>query len=309
MGAEAQVGPVEVVPFRPERNATLDTLRWARKRRLPIPTLLEVDVTAARRAIRERRRETGEALSFTAWVVACVARAAAEHPRVHALRRGGRRLVLFRDVDVAVLLEKPAGARDHDDAGETLPMPMVVRGAERKSPAAIHREIRRAQEAVVARGSSSGEPGPPPWLQSLFFRLPRWLRDLVFWRPLLRSPERVKRTMGTVVVTATGMAAPGVLAWGIPRSLHPLAIGVGGIARRGPPGEEADVLALTVVFDHAVTDGAPVGRFVHRLHEMLARAEGLGSEPAGTRSPDGEGPGGEDPGPADPGPPSNREKP
>jgi hypothetical protein len=23
------------------------------------------------------------------------------------------------------------------------------------------------------------------------------------------------------------------------------------------------------VFDHAVTDGAPVGRFVHRLHQLI----------------------------------------
>ena len=40
------------------------------------------------------------------------------------------------------------------------------------------------------------------------------------------------------------------------------------------------MLALTVVFDHAVTDGAPVGRFVRRLHELMARGEGLG-EPSG----------------------------
>lgn len=109
----------------------------------------------------------------------------------------------------------------------------------------------------------------------MFFRLPAWLRDLAFWRGLLRSPERIKSTMGTVVVTATGMTAPGVLAWGIPLSLHPLAIGVGGIARRSTASGHADVLALTVVFDHAVTDGAPVGRFVRRLTELLSGVDGL----------------------------------
>jgi pyruvate/2-oxoglutarate dehydrogenase complex dihydrolipoamide acyltransferase (E2) component len=35
------------------------------------------------------------------------------------------------------------------------------------------------------------------------------------------------------------------------------------------------VLVLSIVFDHAVTDGAPVGRFVRRLHELMARADGL----------------------------------
>lgn len=264
-----RVGPYHVVPFLPERNASVDTLRWAAKR-ARIPALLEVDVTAAREAIRAYRRASGEGLSFTAWVVSCVARAAAEHPRVHAVRKGRRRLVVFHEVDVTVLVERAAGADD-----ETLPMPVVIRGANRKTPSAIHEEIRRAEAAEVAPGASSIEPGPPAWLQALFFRSPAWLRDLVLWRPLLRNPTRMKKTMGTVAVTAVGMAAPGVLAWGIPMSLHPLAVGVGGIARRDTAAGRQDVLGLTVVFDHDVVDGAPVGRFVHRLHELLTAAEGL----------------------------------
>jgi len=109
----------------------------------------------------------------------------------------------------------------------------------------------------------------------LFFCLPGWVRDLLFWRWLFRSPARLKRTMGTVVVTATGMAAPGVLAWGIPVSAHPLAIGIGGIAQRSTAGGQAEVLGLTVVFDHAVTDGAPVGRFIHLLHQLITRTDAL----------------------------------
>jgi pyruvate/2-oxoglutarate dehydrogenase complex dihydrolipoamide acyltransferase (E2) component len=35
------------------------------------------------------------------------------------------------------------------------------------------------------------------------------------------------------------------------------------------------VLALTVVFDHAVTDGAPVGRFIHRLHQLITQTDAL----------------------------------
>ncbi len=271
MSLGPDVGPHEVVPFRWERNATLDTLRWAKKR-LAVSSLLEVDVTAARKAIREYRNRTGEGLSFTAWVVSCVARAAAEHPHVHGLRLGKRKLVLFHEVDVAVLVER---AMEGAERRETLPMPFVVRRANEKSPAQIHQEIRGAQSAEVSEGDVSIEAAAPLWLQSFFFRLPSWVRDLVFWRWLLRSPSRIKRTMGTVVVTSTGMAAPGVLAWGIPLALHPLAVGVGGITRRSSAAGDADVLALTVVFDHAVTDGAPVGRFLHRLHGLLSGADGL----------------------------------
>jgi hypothetical protein len=265
------IGPYRSIRFRPERNATLDSLRWAKKR-FQIPVLLEVDVTGVREAIRAFRKRTGRGLSFTAWVVGCVARAAAEHPRVHGIRRGRRKLVLFDDVDVAVLVERSIGGGPE---AETLPMPVVVRKANERSLSAIHEVIRDARSLEVSPGSSAIEQGPAPWAQSLFFRLPRWVRDAIFWRWLLRNPFRIKRTMGTVVVTSVGMATPGLLRWGVPLAIHPLAVGVGGVAERRWEGGKTELLALTVVFDHAVTDGAPVGRFIHRLEELLRRGEGL----------------------------------
>jgi len=271
------IGGYRVVAFRPERNGTLDTLRWAKKRH-QVPILLEVDVTEARKAVRAHRRRTEAGLSFTAWIVSCVARAAAEHPRVHAVRRGKREIVIFDEVDVAVLVERTL---EGGDDPESLPMPTVVRRAERKSPAEIHEEIQRAREAQITPGASSIERSVSPRLQSLFFRAPAWVRDLLFWRWLVRSPWRVKRTMGTVVVTSVGMASPGILTWGIPLSLHPLAVGVGGITRREEGSRIAEILGLTVVFDHEVTDGAPVGRFVQRLTQMISGCEGLtGAEAA-----------------------------
>lgn len=265
------VGAIDVLPFRPERNATIDTLRWARKR-LTVSCLAEVDVTVAREAIRAYRRRTGEGLSFTAWVVSCIARAAAEHPHIHAVRRGKHQLVQFHEVDIAVVIERAVGSADR---GETIPMPCVVRNADEKPAAAIHDEIRAAQEREVGAGAASLEGGFTGRLQTLFFHLPGWLRDLLYWRWLLRSPTRIKRTMGTIIVTATGMATPGVLTWGIPLAIHPLAVGVGGITCRETAGGPTDVLALSVVFDHAVTDGAPVGRFMHRLNQLMGSAYGL----------------------------------
>jgi hypothetical protein len=268
------IGTYRVIAFRPERNGTVDTLRWAKKRHL-IPILLEVDVTGARKTMREYRRRTGARLSFTAWMVSCVARAAAEHPRVHSIRRGKRGLVLFDEVDVAVAVERTL---DAGSDAESLPMPVVIRSAERKSPVEVSEEIRRAQDADISPGASSIERTVSPRLQSAFFKAPAWVRDLLFWRWLIRSPWRIKRTMGTVVVTAAGMAAPGVLTWGIPLSIHPLAVGVGGIARRMSGTEESEILGLTVVFDHEVTDGAPVGRFVHRLTQLISTGDGLTHE-------------------------------
>ena len=62
--------------------------------------LLEVDVTKARAFLRDHQATTGEALSFTAFLITCLGKAVDEHKAVHAFRQGSRRLVLFADVDV-----------------------------------------------------------------------------------------------------------------------------------------------------------------------------------------------------------------
>lgn len=62
--------------------------------------LVEVDVTEARARIRTAEEETGEQLSFTAFVVCCLARALGDHPRVNAHHDWCGRIHVFDDVDV-----------------------------------------------------------------------------------------------------------------------------------------------------------------------------------------------------------------
>ncbi|HEY6012791.1 MAG TPA: hypothetical protein VIU37_02245, partial [Candidatus Limnocylindrales bacterium] len=64
----------QVVPVPRAQRQIGDWLVQA-ARRHTMHALLEVDVTDARRAIRAARARTGEPLSFTAYVVACLARA------------------------------------------------------------------------------------------------------------------------------------------------------------------------------------------------------------------------------------------
>jgi len=67
--------------------------------------------------------------------------------------------------------------------------------------------------------------------------------------------------------------------WGIPVGIHPLVIALGGTARKpGIVGDKIEVreyLGMTVLFNHDVTDGAPVVRFVQRLRELIENAYGL----------------------------------
>jgi chloramphenicol O-acetyltransferase len=68
--------------------------------------LLEVDVSRARAYLREHQAKTGESLSFTAFLIACLGKAVDEHKAVQAYRKGRKHLVLFDEVDVETQIER-----------------------------------------------------------------------------------------------------------------------------------------------------------------------------------------------------------
>jgi hypothetical protein len=259
------------VPFPKTQHQMLDWLGLMHRQHT-VHSLLELDVTRARQAIRERRARTGEALSFTAYVATCFARAIGEDPSMHALRRGRHELVLFDEVDLTVLVES-------DVENARIPVPHIVRAANTKSAAAITQEIRAAQVGEVPYAGSRR------WLP-LWLLVPGALREFV-WARLLADPWRRKRLTGTGVVTAVGMFGPGV-GWAIPLTIYPIGLTVGGISRRprviadqeDPDGrgervEPRDCLSLTLSFDHDVIDGAPAARFAVRLTKLIESAAGL----------------------------------
>jgi pyruvate/2-oxoglutarate dehydrogenase complex dihydrolipoamide acyltransferase (E2) component len=268
-----------VVPFAQSQRQGIDWLGLM-QRQHNVHALVEVDVTDARAAIRERRARTGEGLSFTAFVVACFARAIGEDPRMHALRKGRDRLVLFDDVDVTVLVES-------DLEAAKIPVPHIVRAANRKTPVEITREIRSAQTGSVPY--ASGRRWLGPWLL-----LPGFIREAI-WARVLADPFRRRRLTGTVAVTAVGMFGRG-LGWAIPLTIYPVCLTVGGIERRPVVVsvddqsrghieriEPRERLALTITIDHDVINGAPAARFAVRLKDLIESAAGLrepnGSEP------------------------------
>jgi pyruvate/2-oxoglutarate dehydrogenase complex dihydrolipoamide acyltransferase (E2) component len=278
------LGVFDEHPYPLSRTATLDTLRWGRKR-FHIPLMVEVDVTQARDAIRRDKELTGEGKSFTGWIIACLGQAVSEHPHVHALRKGRRKLIVFHDVDVAIVIERAVST---GGANKTLPMPYIIRHANSKSVAAIHAEIREAQKAPVASGQVQVEASQSARMIGLFNHLPAFARDLLVWRRLQSDPFYMKRMMGTVGVTAIGMAGHGGIGWGIPLGIHPLVVAVGGISQRPHLADgqltNREHLALTVLFDHTVTDGAPVARFLGRLQELMEDGYGLEDGTDGSHS-------------------------
>jgi hypothetical protein len=263
----------EIVPFPPLRRQAIDWLELNRRRHT-MHALIEVDITETRHAIRAYRARTGAPLSLTAFLTSCLARAVAEDRAMQAYRLGRRRLVLFADVDVGIMVERVV-------AGTRIPMPYVIRAANTKSLGQLQQEIQTAQAAVP---ETVAVRSLPPWLQPLFVHglstwllVPTVLRRLI-WTSALRNPYRRKRLTGTVGMTAMSMFGHGT-GWGIAPMSHTLTLLVGGLARKPGGGDtspaEREHLCLTVTFDHDVVDGAPAARFIARLTHLIEGGAGL----------------------------------
>jgi pyruvate/2-oxoglutarate dehydrogenase complex dihydrolipoamide acyltransferase (E2) component len=229
--------------------------------------LIEVDVTKARRYLRDEKARTGEPLSFSAFIIACLGRAVDENKHVQALHKGRRHLILFGDVDVLTWIEQ-------EIAGQPVVLPCMIRAANRKSFRQIHDEIRAAQVKDPSKldvGGAKASQVLPAWLYRPYFsiviRVGKWF------------PLQWKKAWGTVTLTSVGMTGKGA-GWGIPPSSPSVtSITVGGIGQKEKHVDEQKVLreflSLTVSFDHNMIDGAPAGRFTERFTELIESGYGL----------------------------------
>jgi pyruvate/2-oxoglutarate dehydrogenase complex dihydrolipoamide acyltransferase (E2) component len=255
------------IHFPKTRRFLTDVLALGQRKHL-IHGLVEVDVTEARRRLRERRKETGTALSFTGFVIGCVAKAVDENKMLHAYRGYGERLTLFDDVDVATMIEVEAN-------GRRFPLGHIIRAANKRPLSHIHAEIRRVQQAKRKNVACS-----LPGRGTLLMALPAFLRQILY-RASLKRPRVMKKRAGTVLVTAVGMFGGGG-GWGIPISMHTLAVTLGGVSEK--PGvvageiEVREYLSLTLSMDHDIIDGAPAARFAQRLKELIEKGYGFEEE-------------------------------
>lgn len=251
-----------VLPFPAARQIVVDAGRLGAKRHL-VHGLLEFDVTRSRAFIREHKSKTGETLSFTAFLVGCLAQAIAADPRLQAYRNWRNQLVVFEDVDVVVLIETEL---------DRVALPHVIRAANRKSVHEINGEIRSIQAEPKRSNQKTG------LIARLGPYVPRFVRD-VFYYTLLKNPHWLKKQAGTVIVTSVGMFGHGG-GWGFGfLPMHTLGLTVGGIAEKPAltDGQIAlrEYLCVTISIDHDIVDGAQAARFAERFRELVESGYGL----------------------------------
>ncbi|MCP4167003.1 MAG: 2-oxo acid dehydrogenase subunit E2 [Chloroflexi bacterium] len=239
---------------------------WMGRHKHMMHGLLEVDVTIPRRILRTRKERTGEKISFTAFIVACVGRAVDEDLHVQGIRNWRNQVVIFEDVDVLITIEI-------DVDGQKFPLVHPLRAVNRRTVRNIHEEIRRLQSQPE---SSEGVQTP---LLNHFYLVPTFLRRLTY-RFVNANPHWRKRFAGTVALTSVGMFGHGG-GWGLGMPNHNLSLALGGIAEK--PGvvkgriEIREFLSVTLSFDHDVVDGAPAARFANHFQTLVESAYGLDS--------------------------------
>ncbi len=257
----------EIVPF-PKSRRMLAITYPAVRRKSMTHALIEVDVTDARRHLSEHKEETGESLSFTAFIIACLAHAVNENRLLNACHKGAKQLILYDAVDVATAVER-------EMSGWKQPIVHIIRAANKKSVTDIHRDVRAAQTGELKQAWKGMEVEP------LLRMLPIPVIKIIwaiFWWARGRYPDVQTKFGGPVGLTSVGMFGKGG-GWALTLPYHTLDVAVGGIAEK--PGVVdgriaiREYLHITLSFDHDIIDGAPAARFTARFRELLEQGYGL----------------------------------
>jgi pyruvate/2-oxoglutarate dehydrogenase complex dihydrolipoamide acyltransferase (E2) component len=233
----------------PSRDVVIDLVRLAAGQ-ATIHGLIEVDVTGLRAALAGQPGRP----TVTGFVTSVLGRAVAACPDVN-VRRAGRHVISFEDVDVVVSVERQL--RDG-----FLPVPVVISDVPSRSPAEVTALLRAARDRAIR--------GPADMAGTSALRhLPPVLRR---WgaRRLSRLPAAAARFGPPVGVTSLGMFGAG---WGIPLSPLTVMLTIGGVNCHlvlvdGVVAEH-DFLPLTLSFDHTVIDGAVAARFAQTFRQLL----------------------------------------
>ena len=242
------------IPLSSYRQAVIASASVTKEKNA-IHSFTEIDITKPRHLIKEHFERTGEKLSFTAYIVTCLAQAIKEHPQLNSFIKG-RRLIILDDVTVSVLIER-------EMSGEKVPEPLAIKGAQEKSFRQIHDEIR---EAKKQQSDKLGSLTNSTWIRLI----PNFL--LKTFISIADKNIRMAKTYGKVAVTAVGMFSKEAV-WFIPHGSATVLITVGSISQKVIEIDghfvSREHLCLTVSFDHNIVDGAPASRFMNQLVDTI----------------------------------------
>lgn len=244
----------KIIPLSINRRAVIASATINKKKNT-FHSIAEADISMPGKFMEDYSSRTGEKLSLTAYVVACLARTLTKHPQLNSFRKGNR-LVILDDVTVNVLVER-------DYQGEKVPEPIGIRQAQNKPYLQILQEIRQAK---TIQGEKLGSLSGMTWIRLI----PGFLMR-TFFRIADRN-IRLGIRYGKVAVTSIGMFSREPV-WFVPHGTATVLVTVGGILERVIRMDNGfaphEHLCLTVSFDHDIVDGAPAARFMKDFLEEI----------------------------------------
>jgi pyruvate/2-oxoglutarate dehydrogenase complex dihydrolipoamide acyltransferase (E2) component len=249
------------------RIATFDTFS-AGMLRHHVAAILEFDVTDSRRKLQELRK-SGTNISFNGWLLRVIGMTLKNHPEASAFFYSKRKLVIFGDINISVMIEKKIN-------GNKVPVPLVIEKTNEKSAMEITAEIEAAKTSEMSGGDIVINR-KRSFSEMIYYNLPGFLRRLI-WSLILRNPHFAFKKMGNVIVTSLGMTGR-INGWFIHRSIHPVSFGIGSVLKKpvvaGNEIRIREILNMTILIDHDVIDGAPMVRLLNELTRCIENGEGI----------------------------------
>lgn len=266
---------VRLKPYSPVsgwRNMAL--VSWKEQGDPQVYGRMEVDMENALAYAEELKASGQGSVSPTHLVVRAVALALQHHPRANAIIRLAR---IYQRESVDIFCQVGIDGEEPDLSG------VLIREADRKSPAQIAAELGQRAVAMKARGSANGEDRSFEFSRKILAALPSPLlrlamaatdffmytlnRDLSFLG-LPRDP------FGSVMVSAIGSLGISE-GWPplVPFSRVPILVSAGAVEPRAVVRDgqvvARRVMTLGVVFDHRLMDGITVSRLARFAKEYL----------------------------------------
>ncbi len=244
-------------PIPSSRIATMDVCAISRHKN-HVVGLMEFDVSHVRKTIREQRRN-GIETSFNAHVVFAICQALKKHPQMASFLKNKKQQIVFDSISVSMIVEKEVD-------NQKVPFPLLITEAEQKSVSEIFKLIEESKSVNMEKEDVVLHKKGNKW-EKIYYRLPSFLRKF-FWKYLLRRPNLAFSKMGNVSITSLGSAGS-INGWFIHKSIHPVSFGIGSVIQKPIVKNHeivaADILNMSILFDHDVVDGAPIVRFVRDL--------------------------------------------
>jgi pyruvate/2-oxoglutarate dehydrogenase complex dihydrolipoamide acyltransferase (E2) component len=209
--------------------------------------LVDVDITEPLCRIDNIARTTGQRISLSSYFLRCVALVIEKYPEVNSYLFGNRRIVRFKDVDIATIIDRKVD-------GMHVPTNYVIRAAQTKSIAMIQREL------AAAKSENAEMPVVSSFGMKIFNRLPQSVQHFL-WHRITRDPRKRKRLEGTILVSdvtqftnrrsavrAIAPSGASVTILFVNIAKQPWVVGKEIVPR--------DILHLTCSIDHRIADGS-----------------------------------------------------